>query len=88
MLRVFVAWEVLAGFIHDGNFPKLYSSEVRESVSRLPLGFVVMRDLFLRRYYVLHPKFLHEAQVEHQGAIIDSLHIVGCRYMVIFRVLG
>ena len=39
-------------------------------------------------FFLLHPKFLHEAPVEHQGAIVGSLHIVRCRYMVIFWVLG
>ena len=67
---------VLGGFAHDGSFPKLYSLEVQESVSQPLLCFMEVWDLFLRWYFVLHPKFLHEAQVEPEGAIVGSLHIV------------
>ena len=78
----------LAGFVHDGSFLKLYSLEVQGSVSQPLLGFVEVRDLFLRRYFLLCLKFLHKARVERQDVIINSLRVVRCRYMVIFRVLG
>ena len=88
MWRVSLAWVVLTSFVRDGRFPKLYSLEVRGLVSQPPLGFVEVRDLFLRWYFLLHPKFLHEAQVEPEDAIFDSLRIVRCCSLVIFRVLG
>ena len=47
-----------------------------------------VRDLFLWRYFVLRLKYLHEARVEHQGAIVGSLRTARCRCMVTFRVLG
>ena len=79
---------VLTGFVRDGIFPKLYSLEVQELEFQPLQCFMEVRDLFLRRYFLLRPKFLHEAPVEHQGAIVDSLHIVRCRCMVIFPALG
>ena len=78
-LQVFLALEVLASFARDGSFPKFYNLEVQEWVSQPLFCFVEVRDLFLRRYLFLHPKFLHEAQVELEGAIIDSLRTVRCR---------
>ena len=88
MQRVYQALAVLAGFVHDGSSLKLYSLGVRELVSQPLLSFVGVRDLFLRRCLLVHPKFLHEALVEPRGAIIDSLHIVRCRCKVIFQALG
>ena len=79
MQRVYPASAVLAGFVCDGMFPKLYSLEVQGSVSQPPHWFVKKRDLFLRRYSLLRPKFLHEALVEPEGAIVGSLRTVRCR---------
>ena len=87
-MQEYLALVVLASFVHGGNFPKLSSSEVLEWVFRPLLRFVEVQDLFLWRYFLLHPKFLHEAPVERLGAIFGSLCTVRCRYMVIFRVLG
>ena len=77
--QVCPALAVLAGFAHGGSFLKLYSSGVQESVPQPLLGFVEVRDLFLRWYCFLCPKVLHEAQVELEDAIVDSLRIVRCR---------
>ena len=85
-MRVYPALAVLAGFVRDGRFLKFYNLGVQEWVFRPLLQFVEVRDLFLRRYLHLHPKCLHEAQVERLGAIVGSLHIVRCRCMGIFRV--
>ena len=82
------ALAVLAGFVNDGRFLRFYSLGVLESVFQPLPQFVEVRDLFLRRYFLLHPTFLHEAPVECLGVINGSLRIVRCRYMVIFRVLG
>ena len=83
-MRVFPALVALASFVRDGNSLKLCSLGVQEWVFRPLLQFVDVRDLFLRRYYFLRPKCLHEAPVEHQGAIVGSLRIVRYHYMVIF----
>ena len=87
-MRVYPASAVLAGFAHDGMSLKSYSLEDQEWVFQPLLQIVGMRDLFLRQYFVLCPKCLREAWVEHRGAIVDFLRIVRCRCMVIFRVLG
>ena len=79
---------VLAGFTHDGRFLKSYNLEGREWVFRPLLQFVEVRDLFLWQYFLLCPKFLHEAHMELLDAIVDSLRIVRCHYMEIFRALG
>ena len=78
----------LGGFIHDGRFLKSYSLEGWVSEFRPLLQFVEARDLFLQRYLVPRPKCLLGAPVEHQDASVDSLRIVRCCCMVIFRVLG
>ena len=87
-MREYPALVVPSGFVHDGRFLKSYNLGVQEWVFRPLLQFVEVRDLFLRRYYLLRPKCLLEALVEHRGAIFGSLRTVRCRYMVIFRVLG
>ena len=87
-MRVCPALVVLADFIRDGSFLKLYSLGVQELVSRPLLQIVAVQKLFLRRYFLLRPKCLHEAPVERRGAIVCSLCIVRCRCMVIFWVLG
>ena len=84
----FPASVVLVGFVHDGRFLKSYNLGVQEWVFRPLLQIVGVRDLFLQRYFLLRPKCLHEAPVEHQGAIVDSLRTVRCRCMVISQVLG
>ena len=81
-MREYPALGVLSGFVRGGSFLKSYNLGVQEWVFRPLLQFVEVRDLFLR------PKCLLEAPWEHQGAIVDSLCIVRCRCMVIFRVLG
>ena len=53
-----------------------------------PPSCVELWDLFLWRYYLLCPKFLHVALVELEDAISDSLGIVRCHSLVIFRALG
>ena len=81
-MREYPALVVLSGFVRDGRFLKFYSLGGQEWVFRPLLQTVEVRDLFLR------PKCLLEVPMEHQGATVDSLCIVRCRYMVIFRVLG
>ena len=78
MQQVSPAWEVLGGFTRDGSFLKLYNLEVQGSVSLPRFHFVEVRDLFLRWYLLLCLKVLHEAQVELEGATVDSLHTVRC----------
>ena len=56
MWLVFPALAVLAGFVRDGNSPKLCSLEVQGSVSQPLLGFVEVWDLFLRQHCLLCPK--------------------------------
>ena len=64
MMLEYPALAVLAGFVHDGRFLRFYSLGVLESVFRPLPQFVEVWDLFLRWYFHLHPKFLHEAPVE------------------------
>ena len=87
-MREYPALAVLASFARGGRFLKSYNLGVQEWVFRPLLQFVDVRDLFLQRCSHLRPKCLHEAPVEHQGAIIGSLRIVRCRCMMIARVLG
>ena len=88
MQRVSLALAVLTGFVCDGSFLKLYSLEAQGLVSQPLLGFAEVQDLFLQQYFLLCPKFLHEAHMELLDAIVDSLRIVRCHYMEIFRALG
>ena len=87
-MQEYPALVVLLGFVRDGKFLKPCSLGVQEWEFRPLLQFVEVRDLFLRRYFLLRPKCLREALVEHRGAIFDFLRIVRCCCMVIFRVLG
>ena len=87
-MQEYPALGVLSGFVCDGRFLKPYNLGVQELVFRPLLQFVEARDLFLRRYLFLCPKCPLEAPEEHRGVIVDSLCIVRCHCMVIFRVLG
>ena len=60
----------------------------QESELLCPPNSVEQWDLFLQCYFLLLPKFLHVALMEQEGAIVDSLHVVWCRSLVIFRALG
>ena len=78
LMRVFAALVVLAHFSHNGRFVMFGNLGDQESGLLCPPSYVELRDLILQRYYFLHPKFLHEAPVELEDAIFDSLHIVRC----------
>ena len=86
--RVYQALVVLARFSRDGMFVMSGSLGDQESEFLHPPQLVGLRDLFLRRYLILRPKFLHVALVELEGATFDSLRIVRCRSLEIFRALG
>ena len=81
----------LVSFICDGMFPKFGNLEDQESELLCPPSSMELwgelRGLFLQ-WYPLHPKFLHVARIELEGAIFDSLRVVRCRSLVIFHVLG
>ena len=78
----------LVSSIRDGMFQMFDNLEDQESELLCPPSSVEPRDLFLRWYFLLHPKFLHVALVEPEGVIIDSLRVARCCSLVIFRVLG
>ena len=73
---------------HDGIFQMFNNLGDQGSELLCPPNYVELRDLFLRQYYFLRPKFLHVARVELEGVIADFLHVVRCRSLVIFRALG
>ena len=79
LMRVFAALVVLAHFSHNGRFVMFSNLGDQESGLLCPPSYVELRDLILWQYYFLHPKFLHEAPVELEDVIFDSLHIVRCR---------
>ena len=74
--------------VRDEMFLTFDNLEDQESELLCPPNPVELWDLFLQWYFLLHPKFLHVALVELEGAIIDSLRIVRCRSLVIFWALG
>ena len=78
LMRVFAALVVLAHFSHNGRFVMFSNLGDQESGLLCPPSYVELQDLILRQYYFLCPKFLHEAPVELEDAIFDSLHIVRC----------
>ena len=75
-------------FIRDGMFLMFDNLGDQELELLCPPNSVEQRDLFLRCYFLLLRKFLHVALMEQEGAIVDSLHVVRCRSLVIFWVLG
>ena len=79
---------VLRGFVRDGIFLRFDNLGDQESELLCPPNSVELWDLFLWWYFVPHPKFLHVALEELEGAIVDSLHTVRCRSLVTFWVLG
>ena len=78
----------LVGSIRDGMFLMFNNLGDQGSGPLCPPSYMEQRDSFLWWHFLLHPKFLHVAPVELEDAIIDSLHVVRCRSLVIFRVLG
>ena len=84
---LFQARVELVSFVCDGMFPKFGNLEDQESELLCLPNSMELQGLFLR-WYPLHPKFLHVALVELEGAIFDSLLVVRCRSLVIFQVLG
>ena len=78
----------LVSSVHDGMFQMFNNLGDQESELLCPPNSVEQRDLFLWWYFLLHPKFLHVAPVELEGAIVGSLHVVRYRSLVIFWALG
>ena len=78
----------LVSSVRDGMFLMFDNLGDQESELLCPPSYVEQRDLFLRWYFLLHPKFPHVALVELEGAIVDSLCIVRCHSLVIFWALG
>ena len=75
-------------FIRDGMFLMFDNLGDQESELLCLPNSVEQQDLFLQCYFLLLPMFLHVALMEQEGAIVDSLHVVWCRSLVIFRALG
>ena len=74
--------------IRDGKFLMFDNLGDQELELLCPPSYVELCDLFLLWYFLLHLKYLHVVPMEPEGAIIGSLHVVRCRSLVIFRVLG
>ena len=69
----------LACFTHDGRSGMSSNLGVQELELLRPPNSVESRDLFLQWYLILHPKFLHVALMELEGAIVGSLHVVSVK---------